>query len=142
MRRFRVCTGFLALITLLSLTACGKSEFGVTENTEKHMTVSAENAGKDAYIVVGSLEADAGEQIAIASSLSKGSIRIEIIGEAANESIDQLPDLNAEPIITANVKLTDSASGTVPAGSYMMKATVLEKASGTVTIDVKPADQP
>ena len=35
---------------------------------------------------------------------------------------------------------TDSQSGTLAEGSYMVKATVNEKATGTVQIDVTSAD--
>ena len=34
------------LMLMLTLTACGKSEFGVSENTGKQMTVTAQNADK------------------------------------------------------------------------------------------------
>jgi len=89
--------------------------------------------------MLGSLEVDEGEQIVITSELTKGSIRVEIIGTPAEQSIDEVPDMNGEPIITADLKNTDGTSSTVPAGSYMLKATCLEKATGTVLIEVVPA---
>lgn len=128
----------LALLTL-TLTACGTSEFGVTENTEKRMTITAEKADKDAFFMTGSLEVADGEQIVITSHLTKGSVRVEIIGASEEQSIDELPEMDGEAIITANVSTTEGASGTVPAGSYMLKATCLETATGTVQIEVKPA---
>ena len=39
------------IILLMLLTACGKSEFGVTENTRKHMTITAVNADKDDFFI-------------------------------------------------------------------------------------------
>ena len=42
----------IALLSALTLTACGKSEFAVTENTGKQMTITAEKAGKDAFFMV------------------------------------------------------------------------------------------
>ena len=140
MKHFRLFTGLLALTALFSLSACGKSEFGVTENTEKHMLITAENADQGGFMAVGTLEANEGDQIVITSNLKKGSIKVEIIGGAENQTINEVPDINKDPILTANVKLTDMISGGVPAGSYMMKATCLEKATGTVSIDVKPAN--
>ncbi len=134
-----LAAAMILMLLMLMFTACGKSEFGVTENTGKHMTVTARNAAKDGIIMVGSLEAEEGEQIEISSDLSKGSIRIEIIGVSEEQSMDQLPDIDGEPVITAEVKGTDAAAGTVPAGSYMLKAACLEKATGTVQIAVKPA---
>ena len=135
----RLAIIMILTLLMLMLTACGKPEFGVTENTGKQMTVTARNAGKDGFAMVGSLEAEEGEQIEISSDLSKGSIRIEIIGVPEDQSMDQLPDIDGEPIITAEVKGTDAAAGTVPAGTYTLKATCLEKATGTVQIAVKPA---
>ena len=139
MKRMTSFTMIIALVlSMLVLTACGKSEFGLSENTEKKMTITAENADKDALFMVGSLEVADGEQIAITSNLTKGSVRVEIIGTPEEQSIDQIPDMNAEATLTADLKSTDSVSGTVAAGTYMLKATCLEKATGTVLVEVTP----
>ncbi len=139
MKRMTSFTMIIALVlSMLVLTACGKSEFGLSENTEKKMTITAENADKDALFMVGSLEVADGEQIAITSNLTKGSVRVEIIGTPEEQSIDQIPDMNAEATLTADLKSTDSVSGTVAAGTYMLKATCLEKATGTVLVEVLP----
>ena len=63
MRRINIIITVLAL--MLTLTACGKSEFGVTENSWKHMTLTAQNADKDAFVMVGSLDVADGEQISL-----------------------------------------------------------------------------
>lgn len=77
---------FIVLLSLiLTLTACGKSEFGVTENTWKHMTITAQNADKDAFFMVGSLDVADGEQIDIAANLTKGSVRVEIVRSSDNQ---------------------------------------------------------
>ena len=139
MKRMTSFTMIIALVlSMLVLTACGKSEFGLSENTEKKMTITAENADKDAFFMVGSLEVADGEQIAITSSLTTGSVRVEIVGTPEEQSIDQIPDMNAEATLTADLKSTDSVSGTVAAGTYMLKATCLEKATGTVLVEVSP----
>ena len=127
----------LALLTI-TIAACGKSEFKVDGNTEKQMTITARNAEKDAFFMVGSLEADDGEQIVITSGLDKGSIKVEIVKQTETESAERLPDLDGEAVITGNVVRTDVVSGTIPAGSYLLRATCLEKATGTVQIEVKP----
>ena len=139
MKRMTSFTMIIALVlSMLVLTACGKSEFGLSENTEKKMTITAENADKDSFFMVGSLEVADGEQIAITSNLTKGSVRVEIIGMPAEQSIDQIPDLNVEPTITSNLKSTDSVSGTVAAGTYMLKAACLAKATVAVLVEVTP----
>ena len=128
----------MVMVLALMLTGCGKSEFTMTENTGKLMSIKAENAGRDDFFMVGSLEVADGEQIVITSELAKGTIRVEIIGTPEEQSIDELPDTDGEPTITANAHGSDQVSGTVPAGSYMLKATCLEKATGTVRIEVLP----
>ena len=128
------------LILMLTLTACGKSEFGVTENTGKKMTVTAQNADKDAFFMVGSLDVAEGEQIVITSKLTKGSVRVEIVAASEEQSIDKLPDMNGEAIVPADLESGDSVSGTVATGSYYLRAACLEKATGTILIEVKPAD--
>lgn len=130
------------LILMLTLTACGKSEFGVSENTGKRMTLTAQNAAKGAFLMAGSLDVADGEQLVITSRLTKGSVRVEIVGESEEQSIDKLPDMNSEAVLTANLKSGDSISGTVTAGSYMLRATCLERASGAVQIEVQPAAAP
>ena len=131
---------FLALAILaLTLTACGRSAFGVTENTGKRMTITAERADKDAFFMLGTLEVDEGEQLAINANLTKGAIRVEIIAVDAEQSIDKLPNMDSEPALMANLKATESTSGTLPAGDYLLRATCLEKATGTVQIEVSSA---
>ena len=125
-------------LLVLTLTACGKSEFGVTDNTGKMMMITAENASRDAFFLVGSLDVADEEQIVITSNLTKGSVRVEIVTTAEEQSIDKLPDMNGEAIISADVTGTEEVSGTVPAGRYMLRATCLEKATGTIKVEVKP----
>ena len=110
-------TVFILLLALLMLAACGKSEFGLSENTGKKMTISAENAGKGAFFVSGSLEVDAGEKIVLTSDLSKGSIRVEIIKTPDDQSIGELPAMDGEAIISS---------------------TCLEKATGTILVEAVP----
>ena len=57
MKRSRYLAVLMALIvSSLMLTACGKSEFSLTENTGKRMVITAERADKDAFFAAGSLE--------------------------------------------------------------------------------------
>lgn len=128
------------LLLALVLTACGKSVFSMTENTEKRMTITAEKAEKDAFFMVGTLVIDNGEQIDITSNLSEGEVRVEIVSVPEGQNADKLPGLSGEPIITANVQRTDGASGTVPAGDYSVRATCMKKATGTITIEVKTVE--
>ena len=140
MKRVQIMSAVIALaLPALMLTACGQSTFAVTENTEKRMVITAEKAGKDNFFMVGTLEAGEGEQIVVTSNLSKGKVRVEIIGVTGGQDIDTPPaPMSGEAILTADASGSESTSGAVPAGNYMLKATCLEKATGTIDIDVKP----
>ena len=126
------------LLLALMLTGCGKSEFGVSENTGKTITITAKNAGKDGFLTTGSLEVADGEQIEIHAELTKGMVRIEVYGMPEEQSIDRLPEPDSEAILTADLRTTDSTSAAVPAGTYLLKAACLETASGSVTVEVNP----
>ena len=128
------------LLAVLMLSACGRSEFGTSEITEKKMVITAENARKDDFFMSGSLAVEEGEMITTSAELSKGQIRVEILIEPEEQSIEEVPEMDGEPTIRADLKNGESVSGTVPAGSYMVKATCLEKAKGTVVIEVVPAE--
>ncbi len=137
MRRFAILALALVLCAL-TLAACEKSEFGVIANTEKHMTIDAVNADKDNFFMAGTLEAAEGEQVTIAANLKSGSIRVELVA-ADTQGGDRLPETDGDAIIMANLEATDSSTSTLSAGSYMIRATCLEKATGTVEINLEPA---
>ena len=140
MRRKIFAVILAGVLSLLTLTACGKSQFGLTENTEKRMVITAERAAKDDFFLVGSLKVDEGEQITISSDLKKGSVRVEIFRWGEEQDADTLPETGGEATLTANLHAADGASGTVEPGNYSLKAVCLEKATGTVTIEVVPAE--
>ena len=129
----------LSLLSIFTLSACGKSEFSGEFITEKSMTIEAKNASPDGFFMTGNLEVDEGEQIVISSGLDKGRIRIEIVPMEGNDNIDELPKLDSEPVMVMNASGSDQMSGEVLPGGYMVRATCLEKATGTVTIEVKRA---
>lgn len=129
----------ILLMSMLAMTACSKSVFGVTDNTEKAMTIEAKKAAVDSMFMVGTLEVDEGEQVVVTSNLEKGRVKIEIIYQG-DESIEELPDMDGEATLAGEVVPGSGISGTMEPGEYMLKATVLEKADGTVQIDVKPAE--
>ena len=138
----RIVTMTITLVlSMLILTSCGKSEFGVSDNTGKLIMITADNAEKESFFVTGSLEVGAGEQITIAGDLSAGEVRVEIISVAEDQDIDNLAELGSEPVLAANISSYDECSGGVPAGTYMVKAECIEKATGSVQIEVKPSKE-
>ena len=138
-RNLIIVLAAVLVLTALTLTACGKSEFGMSENTEKKMVIKAENADRKSFFMVGTLTAADGDHIVITPKLSKGSVRVELVGVPEEQSIDKIPEMDGKASFTADVSGTEDVSGMVPAGSYMLRATCLEKATGTIEIEVKPA---
>jgi hypothetical protein len=139
-RRNRFALITVLAFLMLTLSACGQSYFKVDENTDKSMLISAQKAGKDSYFMSGSLTVEEGEEITASADLSKGRIRVEIFLESGEQSKDQMPQLEEEPALSANLQGTDSMSGTVNPGTYMVQATCLEKATGSIVIEVGPAE--
>ena len=127
----------LALSALL-LTACGASEFGVIQNDPDRIVISAENAEKDAFFVTGTLEVAEGQQIVAAADLEKGSIRVEIYAAPeGEESVSELTELG-DALLTGDLKADERFEGGMAAGSYLVKAICLERATGSVEITVQP----
>ncbi len=127
----------ILLLAALLLTSCGRSEFELTENTGRQMTISAKNAQKDSFFMAGALEVGEGEQIVISSGIEKGVVRVEIVEEPEKQG--ELPAFDDEAILTANVSNGTGFAGTVPAGRYLLRAICTEKATGTVQIEVTAA---
>ena len=137
MKKINLLTVFIVcILSALMLSACGKSEFAGTADTDKQMTITAERAARDAALMTGTLTADDGETITITSHLTKGSVRVEIIPIPEGQSAENMPDLESEAILTADLGPNEETSRTVPAGSYMVKAVCLKKATGTIGIQV------
>ena len=128
----------LALALALLLTACGASEFGVIQNDPDRIVISAENAEKDAFFVTGTLEVAEGQQIVAAADLEKGSIRVEIYAAPeGEESVSELTELG-DALLTGDLKADERFEGGMAAGSYLVKAICLNRATGSVEITVQP----
>ena len=129
------------LLGTLSLAGCGRKELTVTVNDGRLMILEANRAAKGDFLMTGTLEVAEGEKIVITSGLEKGEIKIEIVTLGGMDDINTVPDPdNAEVILSGNMAPGKSVSATMSAGDYMMRATVTVKATGTVTIEVMPAD--
>lgn len=126
-------------VSMLAMTSCGKEEFSGTVDSDKSMTINAVKADKGDYFVTGSLVVEEGEQIAINTNLESGSITVEFISSGGEESIEELPELDGEATYTAYLEGTNSQAVSFGAGTFMIKPTVTEKATGTIDITVEPA---
>ncbi|MBQ6439433.1 MAG: hypothetical protein IJJ06_04740 [Mogibacterium sp.] len=127
-------------VSMLAMVSCAKHEFSGSVESDKNMTINAVNADKGDYFVTGTLVVDEGEEIAIDTALEKGEITLEFIGSEDEGNIDELPEVDGDATYTAYLSGTDSQSVSFGAGSFMVKPTVTDKATGTVTITVQPAN--
>ena len=145
-RRIQAFIAALLLLTFAScaLTACanGKSEFGVSESSEKRMTITAVNADKDSFLLSGGLEVEDGEQVVFTSDLTKGEVRLELIRMPDDQSMEELPEADENDAVmtadfTGEKDKTETISGDIPAGGYWVKATCLDKTDGVIRAEVK-----
>ena len=127
-------------VSMLAMVSCGGTEFSGIVDSDKDMTINAVNAGAGEYFVTGTLVVDEGEQVAIDTNLEKGELTVEFIGSPEEESIDELPELDGDATYTAYLSGTNSQAVSFGTGSYMVKVTATERATGTVEISVQPAN--
>ncbi len=126
--------------SMLTMVSCGKSEFSGESVDDKSMTITASKADMGDYFVTGSLVFEEGEQLNIKADLESGELTIEFISAEGMDNPDELPDVEGDAQYTAHVSSDDEQTVSMPAGSYMVKATVAEKATGTVAINVVGAN--
>ena len=140
MKRFISIVALIVLtVSMIAMTSCGKSEFGGESVDDKHMTINAVKADTGDFFVTGSLEVEEGEQIAIDTKLESGEITVEFISAEGIDNPDEVPDLEGEATYTAYLSGTNQQAVSFGAGSFMIKPTVTEKATGTIDITVEPA---
>lgn len=126
-------------ISMLAMTACSGGSLSADAQDEKNIIITADKADEDHEITIGTLEVGEGEQVVLSADLEEGALKIELFAEPEDQSIDELPEIDGEPVFWAELANKDNASGTLEAGSYMIKITPTEKATGTATIAAGPA---
>ena len=126
--------------SMLTMVSCGKSELTGEVIDEKSMTVTASKADTGDYFVTGSLEFEEGEQLSIEPNLESGEMTIEFINGEGMDNPDELPDVSGDAQYTAFISGTNAQTVSMPAGTYMIKVTVTDKATGTVAINVIAAN--
>ena len=126
-------------VFMLAMVSCGKHEFSGNLDDDKNMTINAVNADTGDYFVTGTLVVEDGEQVSIDTALDKGEITVEFIASEGEGNIDELPEVDGDATYTAYLSGTNSQAVSFGAGSFMIKPTVTDKATGTVTITVQPA---
>ena len=124
-KRVSILTAVLFAVIILTAAACGVKEDGLkcTVNSEKVMSFEAVNASEGEMVLVGTLKAVEGEAVEITPDLKTGALKLEFDGTDA--------------LITAYVSGTGKQTYELLEGSYTVRATVTEKAKGTVTAVIK-----
>ena len=124
------------VVSMLAMVSCGKAELSGETIDDKSMTITASKSDAGDYFVTGSLVFEEGEQLSIEPNLESGEMTIEFISSEGMDNPDELPDMDAEAQYTAFISGTNAQKVSMPAGTYMVKVTVTEKATGTVAINV------
>ena len=134
-----------AAVLALSMiaTGCGKveeSSITMDMSDEKVATIEFSNAGEDEFVQGGYLSVAEGEGIEVTSELNDGGkVLIGFIATDGDQSMDELPDMDSTYEMTISGKAVQG--GTFESGDYDLKITVLDKATGTVTLSVKPVNE-
>ena len=105
--------------------------------SEKSMTVEAKNATDDNFSSVGTLVVEEGQQLVITPALDKGEIKFGFVAVPEEQSIDELPDMDAKPDYEVTVSGEEVQTVEAAPGSYQIMVTPVQTATGTVPIDVK-----
>lgn len=137
---FSVFAVIVLAASMLAMVSCGKSELTGETIDDKSMTVTASKADTGDYFVTGSLVFEEGEQLSIEPDLESGEMTIEFINAEGMDDPDELPELDGDAQYTAFISGTNSQTVSMPSGTYMVKVTVTDKATGTVAINVVGAN--
>lgn len=137
-RKAYILSLMVLVLATIVMTACTGSSFGMVTNDEKSMSVTAEKSGDGDSATSGSIVVGEEEQITIDSNLDSGSIQLDFISNEGFDDMEEVPDLeNAEVKYTTTVSEVESQAVSFGAGSYLVRATVVDNANGTVEIKVK-----
>ena len=138
-KRITIFITMILMISMVVLSSCARMEFTCTENTEKAMTISAKEADKKSFFMTGSLVVEDGEKLIIHSNLDKGTIRLEFLCPEGMDDGENLPDVNVDPTVAAEATGKQTQEYEISPGDYLLNATVVEKATGTIKIEIQPA---
>ena len=137
---FSIFAVIVLAASMLAMVSCGKSELTGETIDDKSMTITASRADTRDFFATGSLVFEEGEQLSIEPNLESGEMTIEFISAEGMDNPDELPELDGEAQYTAFISGTNAQKVSMPSGSYMIKVTVTDKATGSVAINVVGAN--
>lgn len=133
-----LAAGLTAFAMLMA--GCGKaetSEMHMDMSDEKSAVITLDKSSKDLTATSGTFVVDDGEQLLVEPAL-EGDSKIQVSFIASpDEGIDQLPDIDGASVMDLDVDGTDTFYCSIEPGSYMLKVTVLNESTGTVTISTE-----
>ena len=137
---------FVAALTafVMLIAGCSKkevtTEMSLDMSNEKIAVITLDKSSKDVAATSGTFVVDEGEQLVVEPAL-EGDSKIQVSFLAAPEGdIDQLPDVEGDHVLDLDVEGTDTFYCSIDPGSYMLKITVLNESTGTVTITTEQAE--
>ena len=142
--RKRFFTILIAFLFVLLLTGCrSKSsmpDLEVVPHDDNTISITAEKAGISGVGGAGIVIAE-GQELAIDSALSKGSIQLKLFRDdepaGIDASIDEILRSNETPALDVTVKSAGTTVHPLQAGKYTLFVNVLEKSTGNIILSVK-----
>ena len=128
------------LLASVLLGGCGRKEvFSVSQEEDKRVSITAENAAPGS-MGISYLSVSEGQKIVVDSSLDeKGSIRVELLGVVLGIDDDPTDALSADSASEFTITGPGRMEFTELPGDYTLRVSVLERASGSVSIGVEAA---
>lgn len=133
----------LVLIVCVALifAGCSKNEFTMDSSEENVVRIKAKNAGKDDWVVSGSLEVKEGQKVTLEYDLEKGALNIILIpgggideDTAITEIVEDLSDENGYSTV---IRGTDTGWLELPPDIYYVKVIAEERATGSAVLRVE-----
>ena len=122
------------------MTSCQSSDFGIVNNDDNSLSITSENAGDDMSSTSGNLEVTDEDEIVVTPALESGEITIEFLDASGLDDPEEVPDVDSlEAMATVTVSGNEETVVGVKAGSYLVRATGGDKATGTVDVKVRTA---
>ncbi len=141
-KRIPILMAVLFALSALFMSSCGQARvpLACTDSAPKSMFFEADNAAKGGMVMTGSLDVAEGELLEVIPALTRGMLKLEFIVSTGMDDIGHLPEINKEAILAAEISGTEPQTYEIPAGSYLVRVTVTEKAKGTVEVKAKPEE--
>lgn len=123
---------------VIGFAGCGKSNFGLVVNEDLNIEITAENAGKDMTGATGTFTVGEGDDVKIEPNFEKGKVLVEFYptGDSDENADAEAFTPKGKPEFDVEVSGTEPIECGFAAGDYMVRATVLEKASGIAVISL------